>query len=464
MPCSLSQSAPEDVFPYHQLDSLDSECTVLAERAKHIVIQGIQKLPTEILCEIFRSAVPAQARNSPPIRVRAPRTQRGPWKLLSPWSLGQVCGRWRAVALSLPSLWTSISIYTHLSARELFLIQMQLERSRDAPLVILIRCMYECKEKLAFDTLVREYLVLSSLRWRRLEFIARTGHSDPAIFHFILLRPMPLLQELISDPWDHYYSYLANAGSPNLVRIVAGRYRLVPWGWDRLVAFRALCSGAAYTFLERLLAAANLVECDIRTWASRSKLLRIAEAPMLTLPHLRRLAVNKSVFLRYLDLPALQELHVEGQITDVLPCLHRSTCPLRRLSLVHCTATHTDVARLLRAAPSLTTLEIDFLWSHWSTADLRALIAVLTIPDGRCPGVQECASTCLCPLLTALSWGDRTAEMDCAAFVDMVHAHRRAAIDNERCEHSPLLSVGIYLGGAGMRAYGRWMQWMGVLA
>jgi hypothetical protein len=60
------------------------------------------------------------------------------WKLENaPWCLGRVCGRWRAVLLSYPALWTTIEISRyHGFPTSLEMLKVYLERSQSAPLII----------------------------------------------------------------------------------------------------------------------------------------------------------------------------------------------------------------------------------------------------------------------------------------------------------------------------------------
>ncbi|KAJ7605341.1 hypothetical protein FB45DRAFT_699224, partial [Roridomyces roridus] len=63
-------------------------------------ISLLKRIPPEMVAEIFSLTVPS------------------PWEMAgfrsrekhSPWILGHICSRWRAVALSTPSLWSLICL------------------------------------------------------------------------------------------------------------------------------------------------------------------------------------------------------------------------------------------------------------------------------------------------------------------------------------------------------------------
>src|ERR1700761_8537853 len=96
-------------------------------------VPPIARLPLEVLSDIFLLTLPALAPSTiwPP--VVGPR-----WT--SPWSLDQVCSQWRVLALSLSTLWARFIIRPGMTAIELHLLAIQLERSRQAPLHLLFKC------------------------------------------------------------------------------------------------------------------------------------------------------------------------------------------------------------------------------------------------------------------------------------------------------------------------------------
>ncbi|KAJ7157392.1 hypothetical protein C8R46DRAFT_860111, partial [Mycena filopes] len=84
------------------------------------ILSPVRRVPPELLCEIFSLTVQNDG--------DAPKQP--------PWYLGQVCGLWRHSALSLPSLWSSITIpsVSFGDSGRVSLLEAQLLRSADAPL------------------------------------------------------------------------------------------------------------------------------------------------------------------------------------------------------------------------------------------------------------------------------------------------------------------------------------------
>ncbi|KAJ7653783.1 hypothetical protein B0H17DRAFT_993610, partial [Mycena rosella] len=61
------------------------------------IISPMRRMPYELLAEIFSLALPYHPIGTFNVQD-------------APWTLAQVCGRWKAVALSSPSLWSLIAI------------------------------------------------------------------------------------------------------------------------------------------------------------------------------------------------------------------------------------------------------------------------------------------------------------------------------------------------------------------
>ncbi|KAJ7113506.1 hypothetical protein C8R44DRAFT_855941 [Mycena epipterygia] len=110
-----------------------------------------------------------------------------------------------------------------------------------------------------------------------------------------------------------------------------------------------------------------------------------------------------------------------------------------------CGANPADVTvRLLRNVPAITTLCLDFLGSS------GALFSALTIR----PGVF---GPLLCPVLTALEWGDQNDTMNRAAFVDMVESRWRV-LSGSQCSRLRFVRVyphSVRMKGAKRRMNGR---------
>ncbi|KAJ7609031.1 hypothetical protein FB45DRAFT_703426, partial [Roridomyces roridus] len=84
-----------------QLRQLEDERAVLAEyhAENAAVVSPVRRTPPEVLAEIFSWTLPSsdELEGCSSVRMKMEK---------SPWTLGQVCRRWRAIALSTPSLWS----------------------------------------------------------------------------------------------------------------------------------------------------------------------------------------------------------------------------------------------------------------------------------------------------------------------------------------------------------------------
>ncbi|KIM36158.1 hypothetical protein M413DRAFT_31912 [Hebeloma cylindrosporum] len=91
----------------------------------------VTQLPVEIICEILEKFVeddlPHPVRDDTPLPLVSHTCRSDPTKL------GQICSRWRAVAVNLPNLWSNILIYNP-KFSQVYLTDVWLERSGNNPL------------------------------------------------------------------------------------------------------------------------------------------------------------------------------------------------------------------------------------------------------------------------------------------------------------------------------------------
>ncbi|KAJ7195301.1 hypothetical protein GGX14DRAFT_676997, partial [Mycena pura] len=371
----------------------------------------IARLPPELLGDIFLLTLPTITPSTVGPHLSNPRST-------SPWSLGQVCSQWRVLALSLATLWASFAVPTKTTARVLYLLTVQLERSRQAPLHVLIKCntrwrgdrsRYEQAYTTILQTIARE-----CHRWRVIWLELNTTElPDAAIEN---LGEMPLLTELKLGGEYHPFIPDVFANAPSLCRVTLsdiGR-RSVPQirlPWRQITTYKATYLPGHIGHLPKLsAAAATLVECDIAI-EEDYRLAVLWRNWTLTLPRLRRLVIRREQLLGGLTTPALRELYVASSSTtqSVIGFIVRSTCVLTRLTLVQCAAPAHEIVELLTHTPALTTLETQFACDIPDSGTPNALLAAL-------------AGAGLVPRLAALAWADFTDSTDRAAFADMVEA------------------------------------------
>ncbi|KAJ7150075.1 hypothetical protein C8R43DRAFT_497063 [Mycena crocata] len=422
-----------------------------------LLVPPIARIPPEILYYIFTLALPFVTADSPPYhncRIIDPLAtptryllggRRGRQELVGPWLFGKVCQYWRALALSFPGLWSSITVPTRMWGLRARLLNWQLDRAAKAPLDILLRFSFKYfmsdRENTHFHKFLQR-LVGASDQWRtiRLEFQS----AAPAPRELAGLT-VPLLEEVqfrgAGAGYIKNYNFFQDA--PNLCRVVlsnAGRISakvLLPWA--QITTYKATYADGL-THFRNLSAALNVVECDIG-FKSDSLDENIHYNGSITLPHLRRLVVTRDLFLDCVIAPALKELHVHGAIGCIPSFLRRSACALTHLTLFMCDASSSDVIHFLQSTPTVTTLAIDFLGPPIETT---ALISALSLPSTSTENI--------CLNLTSLSWGDRHDTIDRTAFANMVESRWLVPAGSI---YRRLRSVALYQGRLGMKANGR---------
>ncbi|KAJ7432146.1 hypothetical protein FB451DRAFT_1317373 [Mycena latifolia] len=428
----------------HLMERVSLQYTALEEATGSITPSPpITHLPPEVLCHIFITALP-----EPPAKSPVPPMISQPWPSLphisyeAPWIFGQVCRQWRALALSLPTLWTSITLTTGTSTREIKLLNTQLERSGNIPLDVLIR--FRPVEIFEFARGLST-LVGHCGRWRTIQ-LSFEGRMPPHPA-FEALGPMPLLTKLVFSGWSvrHLTQYNFFNTAPSLHTVVLSNpgdtsIPDIQLPWAQLVSYTATYPGLMH--FRNLSASANtLVECDLDFAFKHSAEI----TDTLILPRLRRLAITKDSFLDCIVAPALQDLYVRGTTARVLPFLQNSGCALTRLTLFMCNATASDIILVLQNSPSITDLRLDLSELTRTTAVISALAVRpgLTLPT-------------LLPNLTSLSWGNRTNTIDRSAFVDMLES--RWCISASRPGICQLRSVAVYVGRRPMKGQSVRMQ------
>ncbi|EJD40343.1 hypothetical protein AURDEDRAFT_153567 [Auricularia subglabra TFB-10046 SS5] len=156
--------------------------------------QIIQRLPTELLRAIFHEVVSRPDRPEWPssICVDDERTE-------APYICASVCRRWRAVATSMPSLWSYIAVDrldSGLPAKSLFYterVRQQLDRSKSHPLDIVLEWLdgYPWSLEPQYPRIVAA-LVCHIARWRRCDFGLPYGITLKQVE--CLRTPAPLLE------------------------------------------------------------------------------------------------------------------------------------------------------------------------------------------------------------------------------------------------------------------------------
>ncbi|KAJ7147643.1 hypothetical protein C8R43DRAFT_1237164 [Mycena crocata] len=354
-----------------RLTCLDSEIARLRDRVKALederellsqsharncaILSPLRRIPPEVLAEIFSWTLPSAGDllNSGFLLH---------WKE-APWMLTHICGRWRTVALSTPSLWS------------LVFIDFQDQSFSPNPLRTVLETQIARANKLKIhfygaenknDVLQVEMLELlaeHSFRWEEFH-VSLTSFLLPVVA--TLRDRLPALRRLGVN-WDtaesqgsvvdcfenspalieaHAYNEFSPVSIPLPMHQLKRYQRDGPWEMHR----DALALGS------------NLVQARIEIDYNHSWPVSDDSIELL---HLRRLYVSQTTVLDYIRAPALDELAFcveEGYASsDILchvqPFILRSSSNLRRLCLSG-TPDARFTTEILEKFPSLTELVI----------------------------------------------------------------------------------------------------------
>ncbi|KAJ6601018.1 hypothetical protein DFH09DRAFT_1126505 [Mycena vulgaris] len=312
---------------------------------------SIRCLPDDVLGEIFSHTVPD--------------TQPGQSILdRSPWVLGRVCSRWRAVGLSLSALWSIVDC-----SLPPFIVRAHLERSKARGLTVQLTRFDSDTESIAS-------VVECSSRWETVDLEGLYVHASPLLAR--VHGKLPMLREL---KYQHSLGVGSSRGpgafqiAPKLSSVtVTGRASLqLPW--SQITSLRQSIS--KIDGLNHLASIRNLVELsltgDIPTTLSSARSRGLRESSIAELPCLRVLFIDDGEFLDFLVLPMLEDIWISRKATPLASLIDRSSCRLRKFSILEYFSSQ-GVLYILDRTPAL--LEMRLLISD----DVDSLIAHLTIP------------------------------------------------------------------------------------
>ncbi|KAJ6601014.1 hypothetical protein DFH09DRAFT_1270882 [Mycena vulgaris] len=312
---------------------------------------SIRCLPDDVLGEIFSHTVPD--------------TQPGQSILdRSPWVLGRVCSRWRAVGFSLSSLWSIVDCSLPPA-----IVRAHLERSKARGLTIQLN-------RFDADTEAIASVVECSSRWETVDLEGLHVHASPLLAR--IHGKLPMLREL---KYQHSLGVGSSRGpgafqiAPKLSSVtVTGRASLqLPW--SQITRLRQ--SIPKIDGLNHLASIRNLVELSltgqIPTSLSSARSRGPPEASIAEFPCLRVLFIDDGEFLDFLVLPMLEDIWISRRATSLASLIDRSSCRLRKFSILEHFPSQ-GVLSILDRTPTL--LEMRLLISD----DVDSLIAHLTIP------------------------------------------------------------------------------------
>ncbi len=306
------------------------------------------KLSPEIVSEIFKNF-------STTVIIHKPQ--------LFPWFLGQICAGWRAVFLSLSTqFWGYIAIdvsqtkkqfpdSTAYFERALDILNFCLKCSEGCPLSFMFKLSaFYYADEYAYVVDILDALITQSMRWLTAQF-----YSVPATelrrLHYVKGR-IPLLQSFVfmrsEDFWplgtveplpvDERFAGTFEQ-SPSLKRLQLSDITISKFHWTSIESFQLRSLTDAGKLVAALSQATSLKVLEIGWGDANREPIDIDNAQgMVTLPSLKKLILHTHNIFGALTAPALEHLSVnfqrrKEQIVTIPSFVHRSSCPLKHLSL-----------------------------------------------------------------------------------------------------------------------------------
>ncbi|KAJ7178145.1 hypothetical protein C8R46DRAFT_1346376 [Mycena filopes] len=323
------------------LSFLNEESGLLKDRLNSYTYP-VLSLPTEIISEIFVHFLPVYP-ETPPIIGRS-----------SPNVLGQICRKWREIALSTPALWRAISLPLEQETRlaqKLRLLEISLDHSKSCPLSITVRGGDSEDYQGPFFRVIAAH----SGRWEYLRVYA------PGYPLLSIETPMPFLRAIymteaskFSQPTVDAPASVGFHGAPLLrdVTIVFwGAHCLPRYPWWQLTTLN-VHSIPPHDCLEVLNQTTRLVHCYLFVFGLDADVTPPSSC-VVTLPHLETFTVHGRFgrpswrLMDFFSLPALLKLQIEEEFLqeiapedDVASLVSRSKCMLQELWVLDAVEPH----------------------------------------------------------------------------------------------------------------------------
>ncbi|KAJ7146520.1 hypothetical protein C8R44DRAFT_757670 [Mycena epipterygia] len=365
----------------------------------NIIVSVVRRLPADVLNEIFSYTVADAPRRRTIDR--------------SPWILGRVCSRWRAISISLPKLWSNIN-----SSVPLPILTTHLERSSACGLTI--RAIYS-------DTEALGPIIDCSSRWETVDL--QMGVNMLPILERVHGN-VPMLRQLKYGDSTGVGSCRAFEIAPKLTCVsMTGKPSLyLPWTQITRLRQRVPSIGD----LHQLASARNLVELSLTntvpmmlSLANLDRPLGSQDAWISELPSLRVLFIEDGEFLDFLALPALEDIHILLNAASLPFLIDRSSCRLRKFTTKGCN--YLDLLSILNRTSTLVELRLGLI----PTFEVDVILSHLTIPSNPTNDVRP-----LCPDLRAISVCNISDDDRCSRVVSMMESRLR----NGACAR-PSLSI-----------------------
>jgi hypothetical protein len=204
---------------------------------------AFDKLPTELLVEIFKHAHPDNTEDAC--------TKDLPY----PVALAQVCHHWRTVALGAPTLWTNINIVEYYTKRTEEAALAYLERSKSCPL-FLTWFSRQGQTNTNAQEIIDGLIIPGVDRWQRITLIADTKTLPEEFLAVITHLDFPILRDFeicyLSAQWSPFKLTLCR-NAPLLRRCKLDNVHYLPPFPSNLVVFDCTSPGGEPIDLDPLL-------------------------------------------------------------------------------------------------------------------------------------------------------------------------------------------------------------------
>ncbi|KAJ7609046.1 hypothetical protein FB45DRAFT_945212 [Roridomyces roridus] len=280
-----------------QLRQLEDERAVLAEyhAENTAVVSPVRRIPPEMLAEIFSWTLPFSDDFDECNSVRMKMEK-------SPWTLGQVSRRWRAIALATPSLWSLVFISGKAAANSRPMIEAHIQRAHKLKIHF-----HGSSPKIELFQLLSEHATC----WEELD-IQINATLAPRL---AALRGQLLSLRKLWIRWDNPDSQHAveslkcfeTATSLMAVRVDYGLRPLpVFFPTHQLTVYRMCCPWNSHREILNL--SPNIVEARIAVTLNSPQ----PDGQVVNMGHLQRLSVYPSNVLEYLRAPATTRITISS--------------------------------------------------------------------------------------------------------------------------------------------------------
>ncbi|KAK0435727.1 hypothetical protein EV421DRAFT_1214967 [Armillaria borealis] len=383
-----------------------------------VLSSPVRRLPSDILRSIALETIPSPSEIMSIFPAHDSLNTR-----ISPWTLSQVCRTWRLTIVGSPELWSSILLEIRSGfddpvssiGRPIFLLGLHLERSRNAPLTLLIGSVLSDMDH-PFLSLISsrassiENLYFSSSSLSEIRGLTRSRGSWNMLYH---LRIATFGIRHVQEIYD-MFEYAPNLRVVDMSVSEREELPLIPW----VQLIRLTLQVHNMQDLELLRQAKNITSLEIYgppTWSMMPEGYEAVSLPLLTFLTLR----DQSAIISSLFIPNLTSLSLSWNGQPVFPQLKIpnviTTLKITRSVWVVFSSGDEDICAfpglpsLLKSVPYLRRLVIE----SCKALSLTDITALMTLPS--CTPLSR---------LQILDLRDCTLEFDHSKFVEMVTTRR----------------------------------------